>query len=85
MVHKHLGPNGALMYCMEYLEKNMDWLIDQILKLDDHYFIFDCPGQVEIYTHHDSMKKVMLKLQDMNIRLCAVHLVDSHYCSDPGN
>lgn len=84
MVHKHLGPNGAIMYCMEYLEKNMDWLMDKLLKLDDCYFIFDCPGQVEIYTHHDSMKKVMLRLQEFNIRLCTVHLVDSHYCSDPG-
>ena len=21
-----LGPNGAMIYCMEYLEKNADWL-----------------------------------------------------------
>jgi hypothetical protein len=21
-----LGPNGGLVYCMEYLEKNIDWL-----------------------------------------------------------
>lgn len=26
----HLGPNGALMYCMEYLEKNMDWLQEKL-------------------------------------------------------
>ncbi|XP_022184721.1 GPN-loop GTPase 2 [Nilaparvata lugens] len=84
MLHKNLGPNGSLIYCMEYLEKNISWLINHLKKLDDHYFIIDCPGQVELYTHHESMKKVMLQLQELNIRLCAVHLVDSHYCSDSG-
>lgn len=26
----HLGPNGGLVYCMEFLEKNLDWLTEQI-------------------------------------------------------
>ena len=25
-----LGPNGGLVYCMEYLEKNLDWLLNKI-------------------------------------------------------
>lgn len=25
-----LGPNGALIYCMEYLETNLDWLEGQL-------------------------------------------------------
>jgi hypothetical protein len=41
-----LGPNGGLMYCMEFLEKNMDWLMKQLSKYKDHYLLFDCPGQV---------------------------------------
>jgi len=41
-----LGPNGGLMYCMEFLEKNMDWLMKQLSSYKDHYFLFDCPGQV---------------------------------------
>lgn len=44
-IHK-LGPNGALIYCMEFLEANIDWLIKRILCLKDHYFLLDCPGQV---------------------------------------
>ncbi|KAG8312722.1 GPN-loop GTPase 2 [Homalodisca vitripennis] len=84
MAHVELGPNGGLVYCMEYLEQNIQWLTEQLDKLPGHYFIFDCPGQVELYTHHNSMKNVMLKLQELNFRLCTVHLVDSHYCSDPG-
>jgi hypothetical protein len=41
-----LGPNGGLMYCMEFLEKNVDWLMKQLSSYKDHYFLFDCPGQV---------------------------------------
>jgi hypothetical protein len=28
-----LGPNGALVFCMEYLEKNLDWLQDRLKEL----------------------------------------------------
>ncbi|XP_070553059.1 GPN-loop GTPase 2-like [Ptychodera flava] len=79
-----LGPNGGLLYCMEYLEKNTDWLQRQLKEhTKDKYVLFDCPGQVELYTHHSSLKKVAGFLQKWNFRLTAVHLVDSHYCSDP--
>uniref|UniRef100_A0A8D0HS66 GPN-loop GTPase 2 n=1 Tax=Sphenodon punctatus TaxID=8508 RepID=A0A8D0HS66_SPHPU len=79
-----LGPNGGLIYCMEYLEANFDWLQEKLTKLKDHYFLFDCPGQVELYTHHSALKNVFAKLSKWNFRLAAVHLVDSHYCTDPG-
>jgi len=46
MKHFKLGPNGALIYCMEFLETNIKWLITKVLNLKDHYLIFDCPGQV---------------------------------------
>ena len=48
------------------------------------YFIFDCPGQVELYTHHQSLRNVIewLTSKVIDVRLTAVHLVDSHYCSD---
>lgn len=83
MQNYNLGPNGALMYCMEYLEENFDWLLNQLVQIKDSYLIFDMPGQVELYTHHESMKKIFEKLEKLSYHLCAVHLVDSHYCSDP--
>lgn len=83
MEHLKLGPNGALIYCMEYLEENFDWLLDQLKKLSENYFIFDCPGQVELYTHHKSMTRIFNKLQSLGYHLCTVHLIDSHYCSEP--
>ncbi|RUS80609.1 hypothetical protein EGW08_011619 [Elysia chlorotica] len=84
MSHLHLGPNGGLVYCMEYLEQNIDWLKDKLSALKDKYLLFDFPGQVELYTHHNSVKNILEKLTSWDIRLTAVHLVDSHYCSDPG-
>lgn len=83
MIDLNLGPNGALMYCMEYLEENYDWLLIKLGTLKDSYLIFDMPGQVELYTHHSAIKTIFGKLQDIGYHLCVVHMVDSHYCSDP--
>ncbi|XP_010118900.1 PREDICTED: GPN-loop GTPase 2 [Chlamydotis macqueenii] len=84
MENLKLGPNGGLIYCMEYLEANFDWLQEKLAALRGHYYLFDCPGQVELYTHHDALKNVFAQLAKWNFRLAAVHLVDSHYCTDPG-
>ena len=79
-----LGPNGGLIYCMEYLEKNFDWLQTQLETVKDKYLLFDFPGQVELYTHHSSVRNMLRQLVKWDYRLVAVHLVDSHYCNDPG-
>ncbi|XP_047020753.1 GPN-loop GTPase 2 [Helicoverpa zea] len=85
MDQHNLGPNGALLYCMEFLEKNIDWLLDQIKGDNYTNFIFDLPGQVELYCHHKSLSKIFSELSNKgNIQLCVVHLVDSHHCSDAG-
>ena len=44
----HLGPNGGLVYCMEFLSKNFEWLSDKIKSMleEDKYLLIDCPGQV---------------------------------------
>jgi len=80
-----LGPNGGLIYCMEFLWKNISWLEDKISELDKNtYLLIDCPGQVELYTTNDAVRDVVDRLIKLDVRLAAVHLVDSHYCSDPG-
>eukprot|EP00501_MAST-03F_sp_TOSAG23-6_P000367 GSMAST32.ASY1.ANO1.374.1 assembled CDS len=95
-----LGPNGAMLYVMEFLEENFDWLEEQIQSSTSSttaaaatntipisgapYFIFDLPGQVELTTHHQSLKNILVTLQrDLDFQLVAVHLVDSHYCTEP--
>ncbi|CAO3642581.1 unnamed protein product [Cunninghamella blakesleeana] len=78
-----LGPNGGIMFCVEYLLTNMDWLLEKLDELKDHYIIFDFPGQVELFTHHNSVKEILNQLEKHDFRLVAVHLVDAHYCTDP--
>lgn len=45
MENLNLGPNGALMYCIEFLETNFDWLLQKIKESTSNYFLFDCPGK----------------------------------------
>jgi len=78
-----LGPNGGMIYCLEYLEKNIDWLLEELDKIKDKYIIFDCPGQVELYTHNTAIKNIIDILEKRDYRLCVVHLVDAHHCTDP--
>lgn len=50
MDYHGLGPNGGLIYCMESLYNNRDWLAHRLFKLKKEnsniYLIFDLPGQV---------------------------------------
>ncbi|KAL3340347.1 hypothetical protein AABB24_028800 [Solanum stoloniferum] len=86
MVEHSLGPNGGLVYCMDYLEKNIDWLESKLKPLlKEHYLLFDFPGQVELFFLHDNAKNMIMELiKKLDLRLTAVHLVDAHLCSDPG-
>lgn len=64
-----LGPNGGLIYCMEFLERNVEWLLMKINSSQDDYFLFDCPGQVELFTHHHSVKNITCKLQEWDFKV----------------
>ncbi len=79
------GPNGALVFCMEHLVENMEWLkdgLDEIGGSDDEYFIFDCPGQIELYTHIPVLRTIVEKLQSWNITVCVVHVIDALFIDD---
>tara|TARA_B100000524_G_scaffold304794_1_gene179921 strand:+ start:475 stop:1410 length:936 start_codon:yes stop_codon:yes gene_type:complete len=77
-----LGPNGALIFCMEYLLRNKDWLLERLAALENAYVLFDLPGQVELCTHSSAMCELLQQLQRWQHRLTAVHLVDAHHCAD---
>lgn len=65
-----LGPNGSLLYCMEYLDTNYDWLEERLLVLgNDAYVVFDLPGQVELSTNHESLKNIISKLAKSGFRV----------------
>ncbi|XP_043464319.1 GPN-loop GTPase 3 [Leptopilina heterotoma] len=76
------GPNGGLVYCMEYLMEHIEWLEEQLGDTDDDYILFDCPGQIELYTHMSEMQQLILTLQKMNFHLCSVFVLDSQFMVD---
>mmetsp|Transcript_20684 Transcript_20684/g.57737 ORF Transcript_20684/g.57737 Transcript_20684/m.57737 type:complete len:313 (-) Transcript_20684:887-1825(-) len=85
MQEMNLGPNGGLVYCMDYLEKNMDWLQAALEPIEKSgaYCLFDLPGQAELFMMHDNLKHILdIITQKWHYRLTAVHLVDAHLCTD---
>ncbi|KAF7845150.1 GPN-loop GTPase 3 [Senna tora] len=130
-----LGPNGGLMYCMEYpflcisdkvlvsfliltiflfsfsdfhlskfflnlasskilwlaliiifrhLEDNLDnWFAEELDNyLDDDYLVFDCPGQIELYSHMPVLRNFVEHLKRKDFNVCAVYLLDSQFMTD---
>lgn len=85
MTELNLGPNGALVYCMEYLLEHMDWLQEQLDGFDDEeYIILDCPGQLELYTHVPVMKQVIDRMKQWGFEghLVSVFCVDAAFLID---
>ena len=88
-----LGPNGGLIYCLEYLAHHTSTLIEilssKIKEFTESnngtapYLLLDLPGQVELYTHNTCVQNILSSLvKEMDLRLAAIHLVDSHACVD---
>ena len=83
MEEMSLGPNGALVYCFEYLLRNLDWLDEEIGDYNDEYLIFDCPGQIELYTHIPVLPNIVRHLQQqLNFNLCATYLLEAPFVID---
>ena len=73
MTEHGLGPNGGMLYCMEYLEANYDWLEDRLEELGkEAYVLFDLPGQVELSTNHNSLKRIIERLGKNGFRVRVV-------------
>ncbi|OMP84500.1 GPN-loop GTPase 2-like protein [Diplodia seriata] len=83
MEAEELGPNGGVLYALEELEHNLDWLESGLKELGDDYILFDCPGQVELFTHHSSLRHIFLRLEKLGYRLVVVQLTDSYVISQP--
>jgi GPN-loop GTPase len=86
MTELNLGPNGGLVYCMEYLLNNLDWLQNELDEFgDDDYLILDCPGQLELYTHIPLMRNVIdrMRMWGYGDAMAAVFLLDATFVTDP--
>jgi len=83
-----LGPNGGLLYCMEYLLQNKEWLEGHLETLDDEdVLLLDCPGQLELYTNHSGTIQQLfdtLKAHNNNAsyKLVSVFCIDAAFLID---
>lgn len=83
MEKKGLGPNGALVYCMEYIVSKFSWLEKRISAYGDNtYFLIDCPGQLELFSHYPVMKTLVAKLSKYGVNLMSVFCMDCTFISE---
>ena len=76
------GPNGGLVFAMEFLLENQEWLEEALGEGEDDYILFDCPGQIELYTHMPVMRRLVDTLQAWNFRICGIFVLDCHFMVD---
>lgn len=77
-----LGPNGGLVYCMEYILDNREWFLEKLGDYDDEYLLFDIPGQIELFTHFDLIARLINLLNELGFRMCGVFCLDSQFVTD---
>lgn len=84
MEELQLGPNGGLLYCMEYLEEHLeDWLGEELEGYgDEDYLIFDCPGQIELYNHVGVFRTFVDYLKSNGWSVAAVYCLDCHFVTE---
>src|SRR5690554_449617 len=63
---------------------NLDWLDEQLGETTEDYLtIFDCPGQIELYSHVPILPNLVKHLsQTMSYSLCATYLIESTFVID---
>ncbi|KAK4497893.1 hypothetical protein PRZ48_010548 [Zasmidium cellare] len=85
MEELHLGPNGGLIYCFEFLLENLDFLTEPLDNVTDEYLIIiDMPGQIELYTHVPIVPQLIKVLTrgSLNINMCVAYLLESSFIID---
>ena len=85
MEELHLGPNGGLIYCFEFLLENLDFLTDPLETVTEEYLIIiDMPGQIELYTHVPVVPQLIKHLTrgSLNVSMCAAYLLESSFIVD---
>ncbi|KAH9261066.1 hypothetical protein BASA81_000770 [Batrachochytrium salamandrivorans] len=76
-----LGPNGGLVRCLDLLvREKLGWLREQMDLAgpgDSEHFVFDCPGQIELYTHIPSFRALVRALRQWGLTVLGSFFIDS--------
>lgn len=85
MEELYLGPNSSLIFCMEYLVDNLTWLKKEIDSCYEDFFLFDFPGQIEIYTHSTIIREIIkFLISYCQIDITGLFFIDSQFLGDIG-
>lgn len=76
------GPNGGLIFALEYMLEHVEWLQEDLGAYADEFVVVDCPGQIEIYSHFDIMPRIIDIFTRSDYRVCAVYLLESQWMED---
>ena len=77
MEGKGLGPNGGLVFCMEYLMENTTWLREVLEDYTDDFLIIDMPGQIELMAHIPVVPAFIECLQSEGYFVASIFLLDA--------
>lgn len=78
-----MGPNGGLIYCMEKLCAEFEWIDEMVGDEDSDYILFDCPGQIELYSHLTIFPQIMDYLQrKWDFHIVSVFILDARFLVD---
>ncbi|KAF2208901.1 hypothetical protein CERZMDRAFT_48172 [Cercospora zeae-maydis SCOH1-5] len=82
MEREELGPNGGVLWAMEEIEMNVEWLEREVGRCEET-IILDPPGQPELTIHHQSLPKILHRLEKIGYRIVVIQLLDSVVLTRP--
>ncbi len=78
-----LGPNGALVACVDIATSKADQLREEIEMLNPDYVLVDTPGQMELFAYRNSGLFMASALSQGDY--CIVFLVDAMFAERPAD
>lgn len=77
MDREELGPNGGVLWAMEEMEANFDWLEERLEECSEEggMVVLDPPGQPELMVHHEALPRILQRLEKLGYRVSLVLLV----------
>jgi hypothetical protein len=69
---------------MEYMEENLqEWLHEELAPYgDDDYLLFDCPGQIELYSHLSVFQSLVRELKADGWNVGCIYCLDAQFTED---
>ncbi|KAK3697574.1 hypothetical protein LTR37_017405 [Vermiconidia calcicola] len=82
MEREELGPNGGVLWAMEEIEENFDWLEERLDECEET-ILLDPPGQPELTIHHMALPRILQRLEKLGYRIVVIQLLDSVILTRP--